>query len=57
VIESVVCSDAALEAEVLEFYRVNADRRAELGTDHAARRANQSRSEDLTGRRGSSAPA
>lgn len=48
VIESVVCSDAALEAEVLEFYRLNADQRAELGTDQAARRANQSRSEGST---------
>ena len=40
VIESVVCSDAAREAAVLEFYRLNVDQRAELGTDQAARRAN-----------------
>ena len=48
VIDSVVCSDAALEAEVLEFYRMNADQRPNLGTDQAARRANQSRSEGST---------
>ena len=46
VIESVVCSDAALEAEVLEFYRLNADQRSGLGTDQAVRRANRSRSGD-----------
>lgn len=46
VIESVVCSDAALEVEVLEFYRLHADQRSELGTDQAAHRANRSRSGD-----------
>lgn len=48
VIESVVCFDPALEAEVLEYYRLNADQRSELGTDQAAHRANRSRSEGST---------
>ena len=40
-IEPVMCSDEVLDAAVLEFYRLNPDERAELGT--AARRANLSR--------------
>lgn len=48
VIEPVVCFDPALEAEVLEFYRRNADQRSELGTGQAAHRANRSRSGDPT---------
>ncbi|MET1085557.1 MAG: hypothetical protein ABWY04_00280 [Arthrobacter sp.] len=47
-IEPVVCFDPALEAEVLEFYRLNADQRSELGTDQATHRANRSRSEGST---------
>ena len=38
-----MCSDEALDAAVLEFYRLNPDERAEPGTDEAARRANLSR--------------
>ena len=45
-IEPVMCSDGSdevLDAAVLDFYRLNPDARAELGTDAAARRANLSR--------------
>lgn len=42
-IEPVMCSDEVLDAAVLEFYRLNPDERAELGTGGAARRANLSR--------------
>jgi hypothetical protein len=38
-----MCSDEVLDAGVLEFYRLNPDERAELGTEEAARRANLSR--------------